>query len=701
MFRTLSSLLVAAAFLSPAAFAQQPPPLPPEVGNAVLLATHSIQVDNGVVVTRGDLVVNDAGAPPFLGERELSLDQGVRTPAGFAVKANGVDIDAGAIAGGDVRCNVITNDGTIAGALVTPLSLPVIGTLPSLIDRASGTTSVSVANGQTTVLGLGDYGALSVGRDATLHLPGGPYTFASIATERGASIVFDGPGEVVVNGRMALGQGTTIGTAPGVTTKHKMFYVHGINGVDGLLHSTPAAVSIGKESSIAATILAPNGSIDADQTLALTGSFVARDIHISRNSTLTLRSGFRNLPPVANSQSIAVTSKDPVVITLTGSDPDLDPLRFEIGLPPTNGTLGPLLPSGPTSAVVVYTPRVSRPNDVFTFRVIDSEGFAAEGVVTINEGLALPGPPTTVLAAGDVVEVPPDRPSILILKAIGPPGVPLTISIVPGSGPTFGTLGPVTQQQLDPFRPAQVPYAPQPGYVGEDAFQFQACGTIGGVEVCAVATMHIAVIGAEPGSELAPDLHVDASSGAPVPVTLATTRGPATFRILSLPRNGTLTDSNGVPVSMAPYTLPSGIVTYQSNAGFTGTDSFAYMAISGGPAPQSDTGTVTVAVAPAPELAPDLTVSATSGVAASFSLQSPADAPAYRVLSLPANGTLRDSNGAAITSVPYALSSPALTFQSAAGFTGTLSFNYAALAGQQSDMGVVTINVSPADNNGR
>src|SRR5437773_3943204 len=140
MVRTFSSFLVAAALLSPELFAQQPPPpLPPEVGNAVLLATHSIQVDRDVVVTRGDLVVNEAGAAPWLGERELSLDQGVRTPAGFAVKANGVDIDPGAVVGGDVRCNVIQNGGTILGSLVTPLPLPVIATLPTLPDSASGT----------------------------------------------------------------------------------------------------------------------------------------------------------------------------------------------------------------------------------------------------------------------------------------------------------------------------------------------------------------------------------------------------------------------------------------------------------------------------------------------------------------------------------------------------------------------------------
>ena len=681
MARTFALFLLVALLLAPVLYAQ------PDVGNAVLLATHSIQVDRDVTVTRGDLVVNNAGGV-------LSLDQGVHTPGGFAVKADTVRISAGAIVGGDVRSNTLQNGGTISGQIQTPLALPVIANLPAQVDRASGTQDVVVANGQTTVLGTGDYANLSVGRDATLRLPGGPYTFASITTERGASIIWDGPGEVVVNGAFTLGQETTIGAAPGVTTKHKMFFAHG-------------SVSIGKTATVSATIFAPAGTIDADQTLSLTGSLVAQDIHIARGATLSLRSGFFNHPPVANDQTITVLNKDPVVITLTGSDADLDPLRFGIGVPPTNGTLGPVLPSGPTSAVVVYTPRAARVADVFTFRVLDSENVAAEGVVTINEGLPLQGPPTTVMAAGADVDVPPGRPSILILKAIGPPGVQITVSIVPGSGPTFGTLGPLQQQQTNPFRPAQVPYAPNPGFVGEDLFQFQACGVVSGAQVCDTATMRINVIGPETGGELAPDFTVDAVTGALLPITLATSRAPASYQIVSLPANGTLFDTNGVAITSAPYALPSGIVSFRSADNFTGSTSFTYAVTSAGPQPVTDFGTVTIKVAPGPgsetggTLAPNLTVATVSGTPSTFSLLSAPTATSYRVLTLPANGTLKDSNGTTITSVPYLLPTPTVTYNAAPGFAGQDGFTYEVAAGQQVDRGTVTLVVTAPDNNGR
>jgi len=661
---------------------QPPPPLPPAVGNAVLLATNSIQVDRDTVVTRGDLVVNDAGG-------QLTIDQNFRFPAGFALKANSVSIARGSTVDGDIFYNMLHDDGLSTGHLVTPLALPVISTLPSITDHASGTQSVSLGSGEVRVVGTGDFGALTLGKNSTLRLPGGPYTFASINGGQGATIIFDGPADVLVNGNITFGQSTTIAAGPGVTTKHKMIFSKG-------------AITIGKDSTIAATLFAPNGLIDAGQTLSLTGSFVAHDIHVARSSTLALRSGFRNLPPVANSQVVQVPGTNPVVITLTGSDPDLDPLHFSIGVAPSNGTLGAVVPAGPTSAVVVYTPRVADPADVFTFRVTDSEGFFADGVVTINEGKELPGPPTTIIASDDVVTVPAGPPSILSLNAIAPQGVQVTISIVAGSGPSFGSLGPVTQGTLNPPHPASVVYAPNPGYVGDDSFQFQACGVISDQQVCSVGTIHIAVKGFE-GGELAPDLTVDSTSGEPTPITLAPSgAAPAQYRVTSLPQTGTLIDSSGAPITSVPYTLPSPIVTYQSPSGFTGQTSFTYSASNN---QGSDSGTVTINVNPAPgsenngAIAPDLSASTTSGTPVTILITGgAATTNQYRVLALPQDGTLTDGNGAVITSVAYALPSPIVTYQSSAAFIGTITIAYDGSDGRASDTGTITVTVNAPDN---
>src|SRR5256885_1429811 len=95
------------------------------VGNAVLLATNSIQVDRDAVVVSGDVIVNNATAGPVLGEAALSLDQNAVMPAGYKLAATSIDLDQGATAGGDVYYNTLTNQGTIAGSRFTPLALPV------------------------------------------------------------------------------------------------------------------------------------------------------------------------------------------------------------------------------------------------------------------------------------------------------------------------------------------------------------------------------------------------------------------------------------------------------------------------------------------------------------------------------------------------------------------------------------------------
>ena len=500
--------VVAFTFLFTTFIFAQPAPLPPAVGNAVLLATNSVQVDRNVHVVSGDLVVNDLATTPILGEQQLSIDQGVTTPAGYALKANAVDIDGGASVGGNVEYNFLQNNGTIAGSLITPLALPVISTLPSLGNATAGTQNISVASGQTQVIGTGAYGDLSVDRNATVRLPGGPYVFASITLARGATIVWDGPGEVDVIGAMSLGADCTISVAAGITTKHRLFLVHG------------GGITIGSNNNVSSTFFAPNGTIDVGTGSHVLGSLVGHDIHVGRDGTLELRSGFRNLPPIAISVNILVGSS-PVAITLSGIDPDNDPLTFAIAFPPAHGTLSAVSPNGPTSATVVYTPSVPNPDDAFLFRVTDSEGFSAIGAVTINDGTP-PSPPTTVEAHDANVEAFNTRPSNIVLPAAAPPGVALTESIV--SGPLHGTLGPLQQPGLMPPHPGSVPYIPAPNYVGPDAFSYQACGTISGNPVCATGTISLNVISppTEP-PDLAPDFTVSAASNAVTAINLSPT----------------------------------------------------------------------------------------------------------------------------------------------------------------------------------
>ena len=86
--------------------------------------------------------------------------------------------------------------------------------------------------------------------------------------------------------------------------------------------------------------------------------------------------------PVANPQSVGTDAGVPLLITLTGSDADVDPteaLTFAIDTGPLNGTLSPITPLTSTSAQVTYTPNGGFDGpDPLTF--------------TVNDGLDTSGP---------------------------------------------------------------------------------------------------------------------------------------------------------------------------------------------------------------------------------------------------------------------------------------------------------------------
>jgi hypothetical protein len=525
----------------------------PGVGNAVLLALNSIQIDRDVEILSGDLVVNDASPGPVLGETELSLDRGVTTAAGYSVRADGVDVDQDAVVGGDVVFNQLSNGGTIAGAQVSPLALPVFTELPPLAEPSDRPSEgdVTVANGATVVLAEGSYGALTIGTGGVLQLTGGDYTFSSVSAGSGGALVFGAASRVVVRGRVALGSGAVVGPADGsgASASNVVFHVHGVNGLDGALGSTPPAVEVGKQSSIEANLYAPFGQAVFDRGLDLVGAVIARDIHVGRGDdtvgsggALALDSAFGNRAPTADPQTVFTAGAAPVDVTLTGSDPEGEDLSFSIVSGPTQGSLSSITPIVPppvidpetletiqprvTSAVVTY-PRATAGDaeDSFSFAVSDPAGASGMAIVTINppgSETPPPPPPDTVVAADGADQTFEDRPLTVTLTGGAPDAVALSFSIVAGSGPANGSLGPLVPGSESPQRSAAVVYTPATGFLGSDAFDFEACGVIASVTVCDTATMTIEVVEepVEP-QDLAQDQQVTTGSGQAVQISLA------------------------------------------------------------------------------------------------------------------------------------------------------------------------------------
>ncbi len=101
-----------------------------------------------------------------------------------------------------------------------------------------------------------------------------------------------------------------------------------------------------------------------------------------------------NGPPVAFDQGASTDEDLPVVIALTGDDPDGDPLDFVVTAGPDNGELSALVVTG-SQAQLTYTPDPGYyGNDAFLYVVNDGQANSAEASVSIS---------VTRVVANDVV----------------------------------------------------------------------------------------------------------------------------------------------------------------------------------------------------------------------------------------------------------------------------------------------------------
>jgi hypothetical protein len=86
-----------------------------------------------------------------------------------------------------------------------------------------------------------------------------------------------------------------------------------------------------------------------------------------------------NSPPTANAQSVTTAENAAVAITLTGSDPDSDPLTYNVVSAPVHGTLSGLEPD------VIYHPAAGYSGpDSFTFNVYDGKVDSMPATVSIT-----------------------------------------------------------------------------------------------------------------------------------------------------------------------------------------------------------------------------------------------------------------------------------------------------------------------------
>lgn len=260
-----------------------------------VLATNSAWLQTGSDVLSGDVVVDQAGAGPFLnGGVELSIAGSATTPAGFDVAADSLLVAAGATVAGDAHYNGLSGTGPISGDQVTPLALPVFAGLPAFQTASPAGASVNVANNGTRTLAPGSHLDLVVGRRGTVTFTGGVYHFRSITVDREARLLFSAASEVRVQQKLSTKQSTVLQPAAdaAIDASGIVLHVGGVNGTTGGLAATPKAVEIGTDNVVRANVYAPNGTLWLGDRTQATGAFVGRDVQVGVDAQVTLDSAW-------------------------------------------------------------------------------------------------------------------------------------------------------------------------------------------------------------------------------------------------------------------------------------------------------------------------------------------------------------------------------------------------------------------------
>ena len=293
-------------------------------------------------------------------------------------------------------------------------------------------------------------------------------------------------------------------------------------------------------------------------------------------------------PPVANAQSVSLNQGSTRTVTLTGSDPDSDPLRFKVTSLPAHGkvydgtgTGGHLIATGelpyaltgPGNAATYQPTAGYSGSDAFAFKANDGQldsTAAATVSITVNHVNGAP------VANNDSATTPPATPVTVNVLAndSDPDNNPLTVT--GATNPAHGTAVVNANNTIT--------YTSTAGYSGPDSFGYTISDGNGGT---ASATVSITVDTPPEASAQSVSLDQDTTTG----VTLTGSdpdNDPLRFKVTSLPAQGKLYDGSGVGGHLIlagelPYALTGAgnAATYQPDAGFSGPDSFAFKANDG------------------------------------------------------------------------------------------------------------------------
>lgn len=382
----------------------------------------------------------------------------------------------------------------------------------------------------------------------------------------------------------------------------------------------------------------------------VTVEFTVSDGEFSDQGVVTIDVQDAQQAPVANPAQVTTAEDNEVVIELSGSDPDGDPLTFGIEVQPENGSLSGDPPN------LQYTPDPDfNGQDRFVFSVDDGTDAAMASVVI--EVTAVNDAP---VAGSQNLTTPEDTELAITLTGsdVDGDGLSFTVTQQPGLGTLSGTAPNLT-------------YAPGANVTGNDSFEFEVSdGTL-----TDRATISIQ-ISEEADAPSAIAYTNNTFEDTPLNVVLEATDADTpsdelVFTVLTQPANGSLSGN-------APN------LTYTPNANFNGQDSFTFQVSDG---QGTDTATATIDVVPDGVRTAQAATVATEedqAVGVTLTASGSGDPVTFAIVSQPDNGALSGTI-------------PSLTYSPNDNFNGTDSFVFEVNDAGTTTQATITLEVAPVN----
>jgi hypothetical protein len=348
---------------------------------------------------------------------------------------------------------------------------------------------------------------------------------------------------------------------------------------------------------------------------------VTRTVHVTANS-----------PPTADPQSVTTNEDTAKAITLTGSDPNGDPLTFIVVTNPTHGILSGTAPN------LTYTPAANYNGaDSFTFKVND--GAANSNIATVS------------ITDNPVNDAPAAAPQSVTTNEDTAKGITLGGTDIDGDSLSFNVVTSPVHGALSGTAP-NLTYTPAANYNGPDSFTFKVNdGTVDS----APATVSITVNAVNDAPTAAPQ-SVTTSEDTAKAITLSGSDvegSSLTFSIVTGPAHGALSG-----------TVPN--LTYTPTTNYNGPDSFTFKANDG--TLDSAPATISITVNPVndtPTATPQ-SVSTNEDTAKAITLGGSdvdGDTLTFNVVTGPTHGALSGT-------------APNLTYTPTANYNGSDSFTF-------------------------